>query len=78
MVFYFFAVIWEWDRNNFPMGITIEYSTTGIAGGYTGIHAPAGATIMRKLLCACCLPECRHLRSASGRKQARLHKSLSK
>jgi hypothetical protein len=24
----------EWDRNNFPIGITIEYSTTGQAGGY--------------------------------------------
>ena len=24
----------EWNRNNFPIGITIEYSTTGQAGGY--------------------------------------------
>ena len=30
----------EWDRNNFPMGITIEYSTTGQAGGYLIDSAP--------------------------------------
>ncbi len=30
----------EWDRNNFPIGITIEYSTTGIAGGYMTDGAP--------------------------------------
>ena len=31
---------WEWDRNNFPIGITIEYSTTGQAGGYLMDSAP--------------------------------------
>ncbi len=30
----------EWDRNNFPMGITIEYSTTGQAGGHITDSAP--------------------------------------
>ena len=30
----------EWDRNNFPTGITIEYSTTGQAGGYLTDGAP--------------------------------------
>jgi hypothetical protein len=24
----------EWDRNNFPIGMSIKYSTTGQAGGY--------------------------------------------
>jgi hypothetical protein len=30
----------EWDRNNFPSGITIEYSTTGEAGGHITDDAP--------------------------------------
>ncbi len=30
----------EWNRNNFPIGITIEYSTTGQAGGYMTDSAP--------------------------------------
>jgi hypothetical protein len=30
----------EWDRNNFPIGINIEYSTTGQAGGYLTDSAP--------------------------------------
>ena len=33
----------EWDRNNFPIGITIEYSTTGKAGGYMTDNAPESA-----------------------------------
>jgi hypothetical protein len=43
-----------WDRNNFPISITIEYSTTGKAGGYmtdgcSEIRAPTSATIIGKL-----------------------------
>ncbi len=30
----------EWGRNNFLIGITIEYSTTGIAGGYLMDRTP--------------------------------------
>lgn len=30
----------EWERNNFPIAITVEYSTTGIAGGYMMDGAP--------------------------------------
>ncbi len=26
--------LYSWDRNNFPFGITMEYPSTGIAGGY--------------------------------------------
>ncbi len=33
----------EWDRNNFPIGITMEYSTTGQAGGYMTDGAPESA-----------------------------------
>ncbi len=36
-------MISEWDRNNFLIGITIEYSTTGIDGGYMTDGAPESA-----------------------------------
>ncbi|MCL5945764.1 MAG: hypothetical protein M1472_02785 [Planctomycetes bacterium] len=29
-----------WNRNNFPIAITIEYSTTDQAGGYLTDNAP--------------------------------------
>ncbi len=30
----------EWNRNNFPIGITIEYATTGKADGHIMVGAP--------------------------------------
>ena len=30
----------EWDRNNFLIGLTVEYPTTGQAGGYMTNSAP--------------------------------------
>ncbi|MDA8378489.1 MAG: hypothetical protein M0Z50_15810 [Planctomycetia bacterium] len=33
----------EWDHNNFQIGITIEYFTTGQAGGYMKDDAPESA-----------------------------------
>jgi hypothetical protein len=43
MCTYLYSCNYEWDRHNFPMGITIEYSTTGQAGGYRMDGAPESA-----------------------------------
>ncbi len=43
--------IQERDQNNFPIGLTIEYSTTGQAGGYLTDSAPESTHQPAQRLC---------------------------